>query len=105
MDQLRQDQKRLWENHGIRAFVDGCRLVARDTSRTGRPRFHPIDRKGQFLCDKVERICSKVNTQRSAARLWNVIDHQNEPEPLWSIMRAMVPWAFDDGRCSNSIRF
>ena len=103
MDQLRQDQKRLWENHGIRAFVDDRRLVAKDTSRTGRPTFRPIDRKGQFLLDKVERICRKLNTRREASRLWNVIDHQVDPEPLWDAMLARVPWAFSDPLCTNSI--
>lgn len=40
-----------------------------------------------------------------ATRLWNWIDYQEEPEPLWAIMRQMLPFVFEDARYSNSIYF
>ncbi len=53
----------------------------------------------------VKHICQRITTQQEATRLWNWIDLQDEPEPLWAIMLIQLPWAFDDRRDPNTIRF
>lgn len=40
-----------------------------------------------------------------STRLWNWIDQQANPEPLWEIMLREVPFVFRDADDTNSIRF
>jgi hypothetical protein len=57
------------------------------------------------LC-KLARVLCKVKTQRDATRVWNLIDNSEQwHEEMWGLMCVMVPWAFDDVRDPNTIRF
>lgn len=67
--------------------------------------------------DRVRSICSRwiyylsprisetdqARMRAEAARLWNWIDHQPEPEQLWQIMLDESTWMFADPNDSNSI--
>lgn len=56
--------------------------------------------------ERIERLCcEKIRSLKNATRLWNWIDHQDEPEPLWCIMTGLVSWAFDDPNDPNTVRF
>lgn len=57
--------------------------------------------------DVVFDICSKIkiDDRVTASRLWNAIDHTRSPGPLWSVMCAVLPWAFIDERDPNSMIF
>ena len=46
----------------------------------------------------------KIGNLQEATVLWNWIDEQDDPEPLWEMMMKGSPWAFRDGS-PNSIRF
>ena len=63
-----------------------------------------IDRQ---LCDAiVDHDASKRwKAYVNATRLWNAIDCLDEPDLLWPIMTAIVPWAFLEESDPNSIRF
>ena len=52
----------------------------------------------------VYQTAAKIETLNQATVLWNWIDEQEEPEPLWEMMMLGAPWAFRDGS-ANSIRF
>lgn len=43
--------------------------------------------------------------QRHVTMLWNLADSTESPEPLWAILAATCPEAFDDPRDVNTIRF
>ena len=63
---------------------------------------------------RVVRLCQRISEQKLADRLrgtrrsvvwatklWNAIDHVDcyaDPEGLWDIMAAMLPWAYVNGR-------
>ena len=52
----------------------------------------------------VYQTAAKIETLNQATVLWNWIDAQDDPEPLWESMALGAPWAFRDGS-ANSIRF
>lgn len=54
---------------------------------------------------RFQRICDKCHTLEQAVRLWNWIDHQDDPEWMWNELMAACPWAFASLRSFNSIRF
>lgn len=47
-------------------------------------------RKRKDVPMRVWRICQRIKTARHAQWLWNWIDNQEQPEPLWAIMRGTV---------------
>jgi hypothetical protein len=56
------------------------------------------------------RRLAKIKDQYQATKLWNWIDQiagdsDPSPELLWALMTHYLPWAFDDERDANSIRF
>jgi len=59
----------------------------------------------------VKHICKCTTNLKDATRLWNWIDEQDNPEPLWSVMLAALPWAFSKPQGElfhhrvNSMRF
>ena len=53
--------------------------------------------------DRVFDLCLTITSRKNATRLWNHIDHQPDPEPLWQIMLDMLPWAFARRGSVNSI--
>jgi|694.fasta_scaffold03631_29 hypothetical protein len=56
------------------------------------------------MSDRIERIASRIKTLGQAARLWDWIDHQDEPEQLWAAMAKAAPWCFADPTKPNSLR-
>jgi hypothetical protein len=58
-----------------------------------------------LLCLRVAKLCGKIKVGDfvRASKLWNCIDNYPEPERMWDTMLFLVPWAFDDDRCCNSI--
>ena len=55
---------------------------------------------------RVESICDRFrHNPKQLTRLWNWIDCQEEPEPLWAIMTRMVPWAFRNPVNPNTMEF
>jgi hypothetical protein len=54
--------------------------------------------------ERVARIAAKCSTAQQATRLWNWIDAQPEPEPLWLAMLAAAPRWFETIDV-NSIHF
>jgi len=59
-------------------------------------------------CERVRCVCKRIaatQQQRHASRLWDWVDAQACPEPLWDIMMRELPWAFADNSSPNSIRF
>ena len=52
----------------------------------------------------IYQTAAKIETLNQATVLWNWIDAQDDPEPLWEMMMLGAPWAFRDGS-PNSIRF
>jgi hypothetical protein len=63
--------------------------------------------KGKTMKDerRVESLCRKARDLRDATRIWNAIDNLASPEPLWAVMQSVIPWAFNDPRCPNTMRF
>jgi hypothetical protein len=55
--------------------------------------------------NKINRVMAKVNSLRNATRVWNWIDSQANPEPMWAAMLVAMPWAFRDQDDVNSIIF
>lgn len=63
---------------------------------------------------QVLRIINKIQKQKqarnpsaiiNATRLWNVIDYMEDPDVFWQFMQGGLPWAFEDFRDANSIKF
>lgn len=63
-------------------------------------RYHPA-----YLTHHVASCSKKLKSLYQATKLWNWIDHQENPEPLWGAMRQAAPWAFRDPSDANSIEF
>lgn len=57
------------------------------------------------LVARVERLARRLRSQYDVTRLWNWIDHQPIPEPLFDVLLIACPWAFCDPHDVNSVRF
>lgn len=53
----------------------------------------------------VTRLCKICTNQITASQIWNMIDREDEPEPLWAEMARVIPWAFENPSNANSIKF
>jgi hypothetical protein len=54
---------------------------------------------------RVRKLCNRIRRLKDATRLWNWIDHQDEPSELWDTMTRYMPWAFRDPDNADSIKF
>ena len=78
-----------------------------------RPRFGFSAKMSAELDEKLAawrqrmRAAEKIDEDRQLAvtELWNAIDELRNPEPLWRLLCAICPEAFDDPSNPSSIRF
>ena len=64
---------------------------------------HSIDPEA-ISPELIYQTAAKIETLNQATVLWNWIDAQDDPEPLWKEMMNGAPWVFRNGS-PNSIRF
>ena len=49
----------------------------------------------QQHAEQFVRVVYKIRNLHEAWRVWNWIDHQDNPEPLWCFMRHVNPQYYD----------